>query len=144
MSAAVQSVSPLAAVETGHRISIEFTLGDAEMHGFARVSGDDNPLHANDGFAREHGFAGRVVFGGLLVATISRLLGTKLPGHGCVWHSLSINFRNPLYVGEPARLTGTVVYVNSELALLRLELRVTAGDRLIAEGEAQAGLAALR
>jgi acyl-CoA thioesterase FadM len=61
-----------------------------------------------------------------------------LPGHGCIWHSLKIDFRAPLYVDETASLTGRVTYCNADLQLLRVALRISTGDRTVATGEAQA------
>lgn len=108
------------------------------MESFRQISGDDNPIHSDDAFARARGFDGAIVYGALLVAVVSSLLGTKLPGHGCVWHSLKIDFRGPLYVGEPGSLAGVVTYCNAELRLLRVALNITSGDRIVATGEAQA------
>lgn len=111
------------------------------MEVFRALSGDTNPLHDDAAYARRRGFEGRVVFGGLLLAQVSRLLGAHLPGHGCVWRSLSLRFRAPLYVGQPARLTATVTHANEDLGVMDLKLRIEAGDRTIADGEAAAIIA---
>jgi 3-hydroxybutyryl-CoA dehydratase len=129
-----------AAMQPGTTESLEFSVSPEDMHAFRRLSGDTNPLHDDRAFAMRRGFKGIVVYGSLIVAQVSRLLGTVLPGPGCVWHSLSLRFRNPLYVGVPARLYGTVTYANDSLGLLKLALRVEAAGRLIADGEAAAQL----
>lgn len=122
----------------GLSAGISFTVSKRDMEDFRRISGDDNPIHSDDAFARARGFDGPIVYGALLVAVVSSLLGTRLPGHGCVWHSLKIDFRGPLYVNEPASLAGVVTYCNAELCLLRVALSITSGDRVVAAGEAQA------
>ena len=137
--ASVQAGPPV--IEPGTTVVLEFTVTPDEMDRFAELSGDDNPLHRDADFARAHGFAGPVVYGALLVAKVSRLLSTRLPGPGCVWHSLTIRFRGPLGVGEPARLTGTVAHWSPDLGVVRLRLAVTAGGRAVADGEVQAALA---
>ena len=129
-----------AAMRPGTTESLEFSVSPEDMRAFRRLSGDTNPLHDDRAFAIRRGFKGVVVYGSLIVAQVSRLLGTVLPGPGCVWHSLSLRFRNPLYVGVPARLYGTVTYANDSLGLLKLALRVEAAGRLIADGEAAAQL----
>lgn len=129
------------AVDTPTTADLEFCIADREMEAFRALSGDTNPLHDDAGYARQRGFDGRVVYGGLLVAQVSRLLGSHLPGHGCVWRSVTLRFRSPLYVGEAARLTGTVVHANEDLGVMNLTLRIEAGGRTIAEGEAAAILA---
>lgn len=119
---------------------VEFRVTPGQMAAFRDLSGDTNPLHHDAEFARERGFSGEVVYGGLLVAQVSRLLGTEMPGPGCVWRSLSLRFRSPLYVNEPARLSGTVTHQNEELGVMTLRLRVEADGRTVADGEAAAML----
>ncbi len=111
-----------------------------DLDAFARVSGDLNPLHLDGEYARRRGFKGRVVYGGLVVAAVSRLLGTKLPGAGCLWQSLSLQFTAPLYVRERASVVGRVVYASREFSVLRLAIEVKAKGRLIARGQAQASV----
>lgn len=126
------------AFEPGHAVTLPFTVTAEHMAAFRVLSGDDNPLHDDQDFAKARGFQGPVVYGGLLVAQVSRLLGTRLPGHGCVWQSLALRFRQPLYVGEAAEVTGTVTHGNGDVGVVRLALSVTAGGRKLADGEAQA------
>jgi 3-hydroxybutyryl-CoA dehydratase len=128
----------LGALCEGLTAGISFTVSAQDMETFKRLSGDDNPIHSGVAFAQACGFEGPIVYGALMIAAISRLLGTKLPGHGCIWHSLKIDFRAPLYVDEAASLTGRVTYYNNELQLLRVTLRISSGDRIVATGEAQA------
>lgn len=114
-----------------------FRVSGSDMAAFAALSGDRNPLHIDDDFARSRGMAGRVVYGGLLVAQVSRLLGMELPGRDGVWVGLKMDFRAPLYVDEDATLEGTVDRVSEAAALVRLKLSIRAGDRLIATGVAE-------
>lgn len=123
----------------GATTEFEFAVTPDEMRAFATLSGDTNPLHGDAEFAKQRGFRGPVVFGGLIVAKISRLLGNDIPGPGCVWHDLALKFRGPLYAGEDCKITATVTYCNADIGLLRLDLSVKAGDRRIADGTAQAG-----
>lgn len=116
------------------------TIHQADLDAFARLSGDFNPLHLDGDYARKYGFEGRVVYGGLLVAAVSRLLGMKLPGGGCLWQSLSLQFTAPLYVGDRASVIGKVIYANPELSVLRISIEVRAKGRLIARGQAQASV----
>lgn len=130
--------------QIGATVDLSFVCRAADQDAFARLSGDDNPLHLDAEFARARGFAGPVVYGGLILAAVSRLIGTRLPGHGCVWHSLKIDFRQPLHVDEPASLRASVTYVNEAMNLLRLALLVTADSRVVAKGEVQAERRAAR
>lgn len=134
-------VTVMSDLSVSQETSLRFRISAADVSAFVRLSGDDNPLHLDARYARRRGFAGTVVHGGLIIAQVSRLLGTVLPGPGCVWHSLAIRFRAPLYIDEPAVLRAVVTYENIELGVMRLALGVRAGGRRIADGEAQASLA---
>jgi 3-hydroxybutyryl-CoA dehydratase len=114
----------------------DFSIGFDDMLAFARLSGDDNPIHLDDDFARRRGFPQIIVYCGLLVAQCSRVMGTKMPGHGGVCRAVNLKFRAPLYVDEPARLTATVVHVNEELGIVDLKIRIEAEGRCVADGTA--------
>jgi len=124
----------------GDGATVDFVITPEDMSAYASLSGDHNPLHHDADFARARGFEGPVVYGGLLVGAVSRLLGERLPGPGCVWHSVALKFRAALYVGEPACCEGRITYCSDDLGVLRMHVEVRAGDRLVASGEVQAGL----
>lgn len=129
-----------AVIDVGSVTSVRLRVSAADQAAFRALSGDDNPLHFDDAFARARGFEGAVVYGGLIVAAISRLLGNELPGPGCVWHSLKLDFRAPLYVDQAAEVQATVTHFAEALGLWRLSLAVVVADRRIAKGEATAML----
>ncbi|MBI2236375.1 MAG: (R)-hydratase [Magnetospirillum sp.] len=124
----------------GTTARLPFRVSAEDMDAFARLSGDFNPLHTDDAFARASGFAGRVVYGGLLVAQVSRLLGMELPGRDGVWIGLKMDFRAPLFIDEAADLEAIVDRVSEAVALVRLKLSIRAGERLIATGSAESTL----
>lgn len=109
-----------------------------EVDSFARLSGDVNPLHLDDAFGQQHGFRGRVVHGALVSAFISRILGTELPGPGCLWLSQSMRFARPVYVADPIEVVVRVVHKSDSLRTLVLETTVEnlRGETLL-EGEAK-------
>ncbi|MEO5335354.1 MAG: hypothetical protein H7841_00460 [Magnetospirillum sp. WYHS-4] len=133
-AAAVLDGSDLA---EGRTERLAFRVGAAEMEAFAVLSGDRNPLHLDEDFARGRGFAGRVVYGGLILAQVSRLLGMRLPGRDGVWVSVRMDFRAPLYLDEDALLEAAVAHVSEAGRLVKIRLAVKAGDRLVASGSAE-------
>ena len=72
------------------------------MRDFARITGDTNPVHLDDEYARGTQFGARIVHGAFLTGLISAVLGTKLPEPGCVYLAQSISFRAPVFIGERA------------------------------------------
>ncbi len=121
----------------GSRISIPFVITPADMDDFGRLSGDLNPLHTDAAFAQAGGFSGPVVYGALIVAKISCLLGMHLPGTGCLWTGLNISFRNPLYVNDDAVLTGEVTHCSEAARMLTLKISVDVGESRIATATAE-------
>ena len=88
---------------------LDFAITEDDQLAFANVSGDFNPLHLDADFARARGFSGAVVYGAMIVARISQIVGMELPGSSGIWSSLKIDFRSPLYVGETAHLVAEVI-----------------------------------
>src|SRR5262249_28118598 len=69
------------------------TVTDADVVLFAGVSGDVNPVHLNQEFAERTMFRGRIAHGMLTASFISTVLGTKLPGPGCIYISQNLKFK---------------------------------------------------
>lgn len=115
-----------------------FCISQAEMTTFRALSGDENPLHYDDAFARERGFRAPVVYGGLIIAKVSQILGNKLPGPNGIWSNLKIDFRQPLYVGESAEIEARPGHVSEATGSITIKIRVLSDDRLIATASALA------
>lgn len=112
------------------------TITDADIVMFAGVSGDTNPLHLDDEFARGTRFETRIVHGKLTASLISTVLGTKLPGPGCIYLSQSLRFLAPVRVGDTVTARVTVRELIHEKRRARLETLCTVGDTTVIEGEA--------
>ena len=110
-----------AELKQGDTVRWRHEVTSEEVDCFARLSGDVNPLHLDDAFGQEHGFRGRVVHGALVSAFISRVLGTELPGPGCLWLSQSMRFTRPVYVAEPIEVVVRVLHKSESLRTLVLE-----------------------
>jgi 3-oxoacyl-[acyl-carrier protein] reductase len=110
------------------KITDRFSVTSEDMEGFAALSGDRSPVHGAADFARRLGLEGRVVYEGLIVARLSRLVG------GNLWGALRIDFHYPLYVGEPAVMTLVADETMSTSGIARFDFRLEAGGRLIADG----------
>ena len=126
----------LASLHEGQVASISFSITAEDMAMFAAVSGDHNPLHCDAAFARSRGFADRVVYGALLVAKVSRLIGMELPGRDSLWHGIDLHFVSPLFIGEAAMVEASVVQISPATRSVELRLRIRSGERLIARGRA--------
>ncbi len=121
----------------GNSATVDFTVSSAQMAAFAELSGDHNPLHTDDAFARHRGYEGRVVYGALLIAKVSQLIGMRLPGRNSTWASVSFDFRRPLYVDQAAEVQGTVVTVHEATRMIVLELKLRSNGKVLGKGKAE-------
>jgi len=127
----------LAELTEGLQTTVDFSVTPQQMLQFAEISGDFNPLHTDDAFARAKGFDGAVVYGALMIAKVSQLIGMRLPGRNSVWASVSLDFRKPLYVGQAAQVEGIVTAVSASTGMVELKLTVHADGKVLAKGSAE-------
>ncbi len=86
-------------LEIGDSFTFKRVLSQEDVHTFADVTGDDNPLHVDEAYAEGTRFGKPIVHGVLLLGIISKVLGRDFPGHGSVAVSLSARFLRPVIVG---------------------------------------------
>ena len=80
----------------GMRETLQKTVENEDVVGFAELSGDHNPIHLSDHFARKTRFGERIVHGLYTASLISAVIGMRLPGPGAVYISQTLNFRGPV------------------------------------------------
>jgi acyl dehydratase/ribosomal protein S18 acetylase RimI-like enzyme len=90
----------------GEEASLSRVFTQEDVESFSVLSGDNNPVHLDERFAKETRFRGRIIHGMLVASLISSVLGTALPGPGSVYLSQKLSFRAPARVGD--RLTAKV------------------------------------
>ncbi|MGH7006417.1 MAG: MaoC family dehydratase [Alphaproteobacteria bacterium] len=112
------------------------TVTDADILAFAGVSGDTNPIHLSDDFARTTMFEGRIAHGMLSASFISTLIGTRLPGPGAIYMSQNLKFLAPVRPGQTVNTRATVTDINHEKARITLHTQCMVGDEVVIEGEA--------
>jgi 3-hydroxybutyryl-CoA dehydratase len=127
----------LGGLAPGLQACVDFSITAPQMQQFAELSGDFNPLHTDDAFARSKGFEGAVVYGALLLAKVSQLIGMRLPGRDGVWASVSLDFRKPLYVDQVAQVEGVVGSVSASTGMVGLKLTLRAAGKVLAKGTAE-------
>jgi acyl dehydratase len=114
-----------AMLETGMCSTLEWTVDDAMIDAFAALSGDQNPLHVDRAYAREHGFDDRVAHGFLLGAKVSAFIGMIIPGKRCLLVEETIAFPNPVFPGDRVTLTGEIAELWPDQQLLKLKLKAS-------------------
>jgi 3-hydroxybutyryl-CoA dehydratase len=123
-------------LQVGMTDSYAKTVTDADIVMFAGISGDTNPVHLNQDFAEGTMFKGRIAHGMLSASFISTVLGTRLPGPGCIYLSQSLNFKAPVKVGDTVVARATVTEVIPEKKRIKVATTCTVGDTVVIDGEA--------
>ncbi|MDR3518369.1 MAG: MaoC family dehydratase [Azospirillaceae bacterium] len=112
------------------------TVTEADVVLFAGVSGDTNPVHINDDYARTTMFKGRIAHGMLTAGLISAVLGTKLPGPGCIYLSQSLKFKAPVHIGATVEARVVITEIIPEKRRVIARTVCTVGETVVIEGEA--------
>src|SRR5450432_3139590 len=96
-------------LSVGMRETYSKTVKNEDVISFATLSGDRNPIHLSEHFARKTRFGGRIVHGLYTASLISAIIGMRLPGPGSVYISQSLNFRGPVKIGDGVEISVEVV-----------------------------------
>ncbi len=123
-------------LKVGQQAMFGRTVTDADIVAFAGVSGDTNPIHLHDGFARSTRFGQRIAHGMLSGSYISTVIGTKLPGPGAVYISQTMNFMAPVIVGDTITAVATITAIDDKRRRVTLKTQCLNGDKVVIDGEA--------
>jgi 3-hydroxybutyryl-CoA dehydratase len=125
------------ALQVGDTDSVTKTITDGDIRAFADLTGDNNPVHLDDDFARTTRFGRRIAHGMLSAGLISAVLANKLPGDGTVYLSQSLTFVAPVYPGDTITARVTVTKVREDKPIVTLETVCTnQRDEPVIRGEA--------
>ncbi len=123
-------------LSVGMAASLTRTVLEEDVEAFAQISGDINPVHLDEAFARSTRFGGRIAHGMLTGAYISAVIGTRLPGTGTIYLSQSLSFRAPVRIGDTVVATVTVSDINTARKRVTLACACTVDETVVAQGEA--------
>ena len=116
--------------------TVSRTITETDLRNFSGVSGDTNPMHLNEEFAQKTPFGGCIVHGMLTASLISAVIGTKLPGPGCIYMSQTLKFMAPVRVGDTVYAVATVKQLMPEKHRAMFDTKCWVKDTVVIEGEA--------
>ena len=120
----------------GQSASYARTITEADIAQFGAVSGDLNPLHFDENYAKGTIFRGRIAHGMLSVSFLSTVLGTMLPGAGSIFVGGSVSFKSPVRIGDTVTATCRVHQIDTVKRRVTFECICKVGDTAVIEGEA--------
>ncbi len=119
--------------------SAEFTktVTETDVYLYAGVTGDLNPAHINETFAKSTIFNGRIVHGMLSAGLISAVFGVSLPGAGTIYVSQNLEFKRPVRISDT--ITARVEVIEKFTERNRVKFRTTCVNqdgKIVVDGEA--------
>jgi len=121
----------------GQNASFAKTITEADVYMFAGITGDFNPAHVNEDYAKDTIFKGRIAHGMLAAGLISAVLGMQLPGPGSIYMKQDLKFTAPVKFNDTITATVTVKEKIEEKNRVILDCVVTNQDgAVVLSGEA--------
>ncbi|MBS91525.1 MAG: hypothetical protein CMM95_00525 [Rickettsiales bacterium] len=108
-----------------------------DIQSFAEVSGDKNPVHTNEEFAKKTIFRKKIAHGFLTASLISTVIATQLPGPGSIYISQSLRFLAPVFINDEVIVKVKVISIDSEKKKVKLLTECFKNEKKILTGEAE-------
>ena len=124
-------------MKPGDSAEITKTIEQADVDAFADLTGDHNPVHVDEEFAKTTRFGRRIAHGMLTASLISSVLANKLPGEGSVYLGQSLEFIKPVFPGDEITARVIVKEIREDKPIIKLEtLCINQRDEIVIRGEA--------
>jgi 3-hydroxybutyryl-CoA dehydratase len=124
-------------IHVGDKAEVVKTIAEEDIVAFAELTGDVNPIHLDEEFAKKTFFKGRIVHGMLTASFISTVLGTQLPGTNTIYLSQNVKFKAPVKIGDTITAIAEVIEKRDDKKLIKLRTNIVNQDqKVVVEGEA--------
>lgn len=124
-------------LEVGDQAEFAKTISETDIYLYAGVTGDFNPAHTNEEYAKHTFFKTRIAHGMLLAGFISTVIAMKLPGPGTIYLDQSLKFLAPVRIGDTITARAEAIEILAEKNKVRLKTICTNQDGItVLEGEA--------
>ena len=124
-------------IEVGDAAQFSKTISESDVYLFAGITGDFNPAHVNEEYAKNTFFKTRIAHGMLSAGLISTILGTKLPGPGTIYMKQELRFLAPVHIGDTISACAEVIEVIPEKNRVKLKTYcVNQENTTVLDGEA--------
>lgn len=114
----------------------ERVVSAADIEAFAAVSGDHNPVHLDEDYAKTTRFKGRIAHGMLGASFISTAIASQLPGPGSIYLAQTLSFKAPVRPGDKVETLLTVADVVRDKNRVVLKTQCRVGETVVIDGEA--------
>ena len=112
-------------LKVGMSEEFKTTITADMLASFKTITGDINPLHNDEDFAKSKGHPGRVAFGMLTASFLSTLAGVYIPGERSLIQQVETKFANPVYIGDELTVKGEITELIESVQRLTLKVTIT-------------------
>lgn len=124
-------------LKIGDKFSTTKQITDAVVRAFAELSGDFNPIHLDEEFAKKTQFGKRIAHGMISGALISAVLGYEFKERKVVYLSQTMKFIAPVFIDDTVTATATVTSIREDKRIVTLEtVCANQDDKTVVKGEA--------
>lgn len=115
----------------GERASIKNKINEDMMEQFSKLSGDKNPIHFDEEYAKTTIFKKRIAPGILVSSFISAVIANKLPGKGSIYLEQDLKFKKPVYINDIITTEVEIIKINIEKNIVTLNTKCINQDNII-------------
>lgn len=127
----------IAELSIGQSAEFSKTISESDIYLFAGISGDLNPFHINEEYAKNTFFKGRIAHGMLLAGFISTVVGCYLPGPGAIYVSQELRFLAPARIGDTITAKAVIQEMDADKNRVVLQTTCTNQDgTVVVDGKA--------
>ncbi|MDQ0200728.1 MaoC family dehydratase [Neobacillus ginsengisoli] len=124
-------------IQIGDSAVFSKTISEFDIYQFAGLTGDFNPMHIDEEFAKKTFFKERIAHGLLTGSFISTVLGMKLPGPNSIYLSQNFTFTAPVKMGDTIKAIVEVVEKRDDKKLIKLKTQIwNQREEMVVDGEA--------
>lgn len=122
----------------GQKAVVEKIFSLEEVAAYAKLTGDDNPVHIDPEYAKNSRFGDNIVHGMFVMGIVSKILGTMLPGYGTIYLGQDVKFKRPVYVNKKVFVEVEITKIEKERNFIYLSTNVyDEGGMCLVEGSAR-------
>ena len=125
-------------LHVGQKAEFTETITESMIQEFAKLSGDYNPHHIDEEYAKKTKYEKRICHGMLLASLFSKLTAMYLPGQGSLYISQTLNFVSPAFIDDVVTASGEITKISSSTGIVRVKTEITnMNNNLLVSGEAK-------
>ena len=108
-------------LQVGDAAEFAKTVSETDIYLYAGITGDFNPAHVNENYAKNTFFKTRIAHGMLTAGFISAIIANQLPGPGTIYLKQELSFLAPVHIGDTITARVEILELNVEKNRVRLK-----------------------